>query len=96
MDEERFAPRIPARDDVTVSEAAAYSFCAKAWHLEHTLRRPASRDAVGRRAVGTALHQEYAVEVARTPSVGTRLLIWSIVLLGLAAVLLVLGIFVAR
>jgi hypothetical protein len=27
------------KDDVLASEAATYAFCAKAWHLEHALRR---------------------------------------------------------
>lgn len=87
--------RIPASadGDVTVSEVATYSFCAKAWHLEHALRRPVSTQTLERRALGTALHHEHGVETGKVRAAGTRLLVWSILLLGLAAVLLVLGLF---
>ena len=83
----------PSGDDVTVSEVATYAFCAKAWHLEHALQYPASRNSLGRRAAGTALHQEHGAEVTRARPTGTRLVFWSILLLGLAAIVLVLGLF---
>ena len=97
VDDELLVRRIPARngDEVTVSEAATYAFCAKAWHLEHALRYPASKDSLGRRAAGTALHQEHGTEIGKARQTGTRLVFWSILLLGLAAILLVLGLFAA-
>lgn len=98
VDDEPLARHITARtgDDVTVSEVATYAFCAKAWHLEHALRHPASRNSLGRRAAGTALHQEHGAELIGARPTGTRLVFWSILLLGLAAILLVLGLFATR
>lgn len=96
MHNELLTRRIPAGDEVTVSEAATYAFCAKAWHLEHALRRPATKDAVERRAAGMALHQEHGTEIGKVRPMGTRLLFWSILLLVLATVLLVFGLFANR
>lgn len=44
MAREQLVPIPPAsvKDDVLASEAATYAFSAKAWHLEHVLRRSAS------------------------------------------------------
>lgn len=97
VDDGSLARDIPAgtEDDVMVSEVATYVFCAKAWHLERVLRRPASRTAVERRDAGTALHEEHGIEISKARPTGPRLLLWSILLLGLAAILLVLGLFAA-
>ena len=90
------APRVAPWNDVLASEAATYAFCAKAWHLEHALRRPASRHAVERRAAGTALHEEHGELAGRPSRTGTRFVLWSLLLLGLAAVLLILALFADR
>lgn len=77
MHDELLARRIPTGDEVTVSEAATYAFCANAWHLEHALRRPAPKDAVERRVAGLALHQEHGREIGKVRPMDTRLLFWS-------------------
>jgi hypothetical protein len=51
--------------DVTASEAAAYAFCAKAWHLEHVLDKAPSAAARERRAGGAAEHEAHGAEVVR-------------------------------
>lgn len=82
--------------DVTASETATYAFCAKAWHLERVLRQPVARQALHRRAIGTALHQEHGTDIKEAPRTVTRLLVWAMVLLGLAAVLVSLALFANR
>jgi hypothetical protein len=62
MDESR-EERRKCEDDVTASEVAAYTYCAKAWHLERV--RQVSPDARGqyRRAQGTARHVEHGTRL---------------------------------
>ena len=93
MDEQAFVRNTPTngKDDVLASEAATYAYCAKAWHLEYALHRAASENAVERRAEGAARHEEHGANVGTLRRVGSRLLLLSLALLGLAAVLLVLG-----
>jgi hypothetical protein len=95
MDDNAFVPNVPAstNDDVLASEAATYAFCAKAWHLEHVLQRPVAKQVAERRATGTALHEEDGVRLVSARRVRTRLVFCSILLLGLAAALLVVGLF---
>jgi hypothetical protein len=91
-------PGLPAsaKDDVLASEAATYAFCAKAWHLEHALRRSPSNAAVQRRSEGTALHDEHGARAGSLLRTGRRLVIWSVALLILAGVLVVLALLASR
>ena len=94
-------PSIPGRvaspnDDVLASEAATYAFCAKAWHLEHSLRRSSTAEAVRRRSKGTALHEEHGARTGTLLTTGRRLVIWSAALLILAGVLVVLALLSSR
>lgn len=95
MDDNAFVPNVLAstNDDVLASEAATYAFCAKAWHLEHVLQWPVAKQVAERRATGTALHEAHGERLVSGRRMRTRLVFWSILLLGLAAVLLVLGLF---
>ena len=78
------------------SEVATYAFCAKAWHLEHALGQPASRHAAERRAAGVALHEEHGALGGKPARTGAHLVLWSLLLLGVAAVLLVLAFLASR
>lgn len=85
-----------AKDDVLVSEAATYAFCAKAWHLEHALTRPASDETVRRRSEGTARHDEHGAGIGRLRRTDRRLAVWSVLLLVLAGVLVILALLASR
>ena len=91
-------PGLPAsaRDDVLASEAATYAFCAKAWHLEHALRRQPSDATIQRRSEGTALHDEHGARIGSIQRTGRRLMVWSVGLLTLAGVLVVLALLANR
>lgn len=91
-------PEFPssARGDVLASEAATYAFCAKAWHLEHVLRRAPSDATVQRRFEGLALHDEHGARVGTIQRTGRRLVAWSVGLLILAAVLVLLALLANR
>ena len=95
------APFVPgltasARDDVLASEAATYPFCAKAWHLEHALRRQPSETTVQRRSEGTALHDEHGARIGTIQRIGRRLVAWSVGLLILTGVLVLLALLANR
>lgn len=98
MDHEVGSPKRPASpaDDVLVSEAANYAFCAKAWHLEYVLRRSASTEAAQRRAEGTRSHHRHGARVSQLHRLGPRLPLGSFLLLVLAAVLFVLAVVASR
>ena len=58
-----FVPKVPgsadtqlAADDVTASEIASYTYCAKAWHLEHVVHASPPRDVLERREDGVQQH----------------------------------------
>ncbi len=85
-----------AQDDVLASEAATYAFCAKAWHLEHALRRLPSDATVHRRSEGAALHDEHGARIATIQRTGRRLVVWSVGLLILAGVLVLLALLANR
>ena len=87
---------LSAKDDVLASEAATYSFCAKAWHLEHALHRAPSDATVQRRSEGTALHDEHGARVGTIHRTGRRLVVWSVALLILAGVLVLLALLANR
>lgn len=93
MDDQVSTPDVPGpgKDDVLASEAATYTFCAKAWHLEHVLRRPASAGAAGRRSAGMITHEEHGTRLEELRRWGPRIVMWTTAFLLLAAVLLVIG-----
>ena len=74
-------------EDVTASEVAAYTYCAKAWHLESVLRRPVDSATTSRRLSGVDRHLEHGTRVSRISRFG-RVAVWaSGVLLVVAALL---------
>ena len=75
-------------EDVTASEVAAYTYCAKAWHLESVLRRPVDSATTSRRISGADRHLAHGTRVFRIGRFG-RVAVWaSGVLLVVAALLL--------
>ena len=77
-----------ADEDVTASEVAAYTYCAKAWHLESVLRKPVDATTTSRRVSGADRHLAHGTRVARISRFG-RVTVWaSGVLLVVAALLL--------
>ena len=89
-------PPASAEDDVLASEAATYAFCAKAWHLEHALRRQPSNETVQRRSEGTARHDEHGARIGTIQRTGRRLVAWAVGLLILAGVLVLLALLANR
>ena len=83
-------------DDVLASELATYAFCAKAWHLEHRLRRPVSSEASERRLEGITRHEQHGARLREVPRVAPRLVLWSVLLVVLAAVLVVIALLADR
>jgi hypothetical protein len=58
------APRArTAADDVTASELAAFSYCAKAWHLERVAGRRPSERATRERDTGIVSHARHGAQV---------------------------------
>lgn len=82
--------RADESDDVTVSEAAAYAFCAKAWHLEHVLWKAASPRAAQRRARGVRRHEQHGEAIAAQRPRSTRRRAFALIVL-LLVVLVVIG-----
>ena len=75
-------------EDVTASEVAAYTYCAKAWHLESVLGRPVDLPTTSRRISGVDRHLAHGTRVSRISRFG-RVAVWaSGVFLGVAALLL--------
>jgi hypothetical protein len=78
-------------EDVTASEVAAYTYCAKAWHLESVLRRSVDSAATSRRNAGGDRHLTHGARVVRISRFG-RMAFWaSGVFLVVAAVMLVIA-----
>lgn len=78
-------------DDVTASEVAAYTYCAKAWHLESVLRTPVDSTTTSRRISGVDRHLVHGARVSRLSRFG-RVAGWvSAGFLVVAALLLVAG-----
>ena len=75
-------------DDVTASEVAAYTYCAKAWHLESVLRRPVDSGTASRRISGVDQHLEHGTRVSRIIRFGRGAVWASRAFLVLAALLL--------
>ena len=78
-------------DDVTASEVAAYAYCAKAWHLDRVLHRPADAQGQRRRTEGIEQHVEHGARLNRLHRFGRRSFSLSVALLILAVVLLMAG-----
>ena len=89
MDESR-EERRDFEDDVTASEVAAYTYCAKAWHLERV--RQVLPDARGqyRRAQGAERHLEHGTRLNWLRQYGRWSVRASVASLFLAIVLVVL------
>ena len=52
-----------AEEDVTASELAAFSYCAKAWHLERVVGLRPSAGAARERDAGIARHTRHGTQV---------------------------------
>ena len=50
-------------EDVTASELAAFSYCAKAWHLERVVSARPSAGAAREREAGIARHERHGTQV---------------------------------
>src|SRR5436190_16068281 len=76
-----------ASADVTASEIACYSYCAKAWHLEHVLRLKPSRETAERRDAGISDHALHGRRVRLLSRVARRrrILVATLLLLALLA-----------
>jgi hypothetical protein len=63
----RYTPRSSSATnaDVTVSELAAFSYCAKAWHLERVLHVTPLSEAAKARAVGIDQHYRHGMAARR-------------------------------
>jgi hypothetical protein len=77
--------------DVSASEAANYSFCAKAWHLEHVLGAKPSSTADQRRIAGIEAHVRHGTAIRSANVASTWLVRGIVTLLLIAVVVLVLG-----
>lgn len=64
--------------DVTVSELAAFSYCAKAWHLERVAGVSPNRRAAARRDAGIDEHRKHgtATQVARARHPFAAIVFW--------------------
>ena len=88
--------RPEADDDVLASEVAAYSYCAKAWHLEYVLGCRADAAVEKRREVGTAEHDAHGTRVRRLQRIGQPLMRTAVFLLVLAGVLMITAMMIGR
>ena len=78
-------------DDVTASEVAAYTYCAKAWHIERVLRLSADEQASARRTQGTEDHVAHGMRLKQLQRFGRRAVWLGGVLLAGAGVLIVIA-----
>lgn len=83
MPDREAVDRIASRTDVSASEVANYTFCAKAWHLEHVLGAAPSVAAEQRRLTGVEAHAKHGADI----QAANRVSAWLV--RGLVAVLLV-------
>ena len=83
-------------DDVLASEVAAYSYCAKAWHLEYVLGCRADAAVEKRREVGTAEHDTHGTRVRRLQRIGQPLLRAAVFLFFLAGALMITALMIGR
>jgi len=84
--------RAMGQDDVSASEAAAYTFCAKAWHLEHVAGNAPTAAAAERRAHGIRAHDRHGAQITRWRTRVRTVFPWTLVALVIAVALLILGV----
>lgn len=82
--------------DVSASEAANYTFCAKAWHLEHVIGAGPSVTADQRRLAGTEAHAEHGADIRSADRVASWLVRGLVALLLLAVAALIFGLALSR
>ena len=80
------------QDDVSASEAAAYAFCAKAWHLEYVAGNAPTAAAAERRAHGIRAHDRHGARITRWRTSARNVFLWTLVALVIAIALLTLGV----
>jgi hypothetical protein len=94
MTEKRSQSGLPpdSHTDVTASEVANYSYCAKAWHLRYVLRREPSGQASAHQQAGVVAHEIHGVRVKRLAWLERRaaILVVGLGLLGAALMVLAL------
>jgi hypothetical protein len=54
---------LTAPQEVTASEIACFSYCAKAWHLQYVAKAPPTSDAARRRDQGVREHASHGSRV---------------------------------
>ena len=84
--------RAMGQDDVSASEAAAYTFCAKAWHLEYVAGNAPTAAAAARRADGIRAHDRHGAQITRWQTRARNVFLWTLVALVIAIALLTLGV----
>ena len=78
--------------DVSASEAANYTFCAKAWHLEHVLRVAPSAATDQRRIAGIEAHVKHGADIQLANRANVWLVRALVALLLVAVAVFVLGV----
>lgn len=86
--------RATRQDDVSASEAAAYTFCAKAWHLEHVVGKAPTAAAAERRAHGVRAHDRHGARIARMRKRVPSVVGWTLVMLLIAVAMIILRVVV--
>jgi hypothetical protein len=94
-DREASDPDLPTTD-VSASEAANYTFCAKAWHLEHVLGAKASAMADQRRIAGVEAHARHGADIRLANQMSTWLVRGLVALFLIAVGVLALGLVLSR
>ena len=84
------------RADVSASEVANYTFCAKAWHLEHVLGAAASATAEDRRISGAKAHMKHGADIRSAIQLSKGLTRGLVALLLIAVAVLVFGVLMSR
>jgi hypothetical protein len=82
--------------DVSASEAANYTFCARAWHLEDVLGARPSAMADQRRVAGIEAHAKHGADIRSANRANTMLVRALVVLLLIAVAVLYFGFLPAR
>ena len=82
--------------DVSASKAANYTFCAKAWHLEHVLGAKPSAIADQRRTAGVEAHVRHGADVLSASRMSIWLVRGVVALLVIALGLLAVGVILLR
>lgn len=82
--------------DVSASEAANYTFCAKAWHLEHVVGAKPSAIADERRTAGVAAHVTHGAAIQAANPMNSWVVRGLVALLLIALGVLVVGLLLLR